>query len=358
MSPCDIGATHEVTPVFGLTKGELWPIVEEAAGTEVASFDISTAHQRPEPYGYTSEKEIPTFAYVTKAGRAGRVTIFVKRFHRTGPAESQQYRFLQAHQAPIPRMYGVLLDPDGREILFLEHVDASREARSIRAVERLREFVALMARFHAIQPSTEYTAWLEQAPWRFHDRLASAEPALDLIWDHARKGELGQSLKDFCSSCGSGLRQLQSLVRHVTDRCLQMPQTLIHTDFSTENTGRRQTGELLVLDVEWVSLGPRFFDVAEFLGTPPERWRRDLSQGELTQHYLAEYARWGGSRPSLEAFLDDIRVLWLADKLRYLDFILHRALGGSAESPADDEEGRASCDSLYRTLTMLVTRYC
>ena len=358
MSPCNVGASHEVTPVFGLTKRELWPIVEEAAGMTVVSFDICTEHQRPEPYGYTSEKEIPTFDYVTKSGRMGSVTVFVKRFHRTGPAESQQYRFLQAHQAPIPRIYGVLLDPDEREILFLEHVDTSREARSIRAVERLREFVALMARFHAIQPSPEYKAWLEQAPWRFDVNLKSAEPALDLIWGHARKGELGQDLKDFCSSSIRRLPQLQSLARHVTHRCLQMPQGLIHTDFSTENTGRRQTGELFVLDVEWVSLGPRFFDAAELLGMPPERWRRDLSQGELTRHYLAEYARWGGSPPSLEAFLNDVRVLWLADKLRYLDFILHRALGGSAESPADDDERRTSCDSLYRTLTMLVAEYC
>ena len=358
MSPSNVQASHEVTPLFGLTKGELWPIVEEAAGMTVASFDICTEHQRPEPYGYTSEKEIPTFAYVTKAGRAGRVTIFVKRFHRTGPAESQQYRFLQAHQAPIPRMYGALLDPDGREILFLEHLDTSREARSIRAVERLREFVALMARFHAIQPSTEYRAWLEQAPWGLHAGLTSAEPALDLIWDHARKGELGQDMKDFCSSSGRGLRQLQSLARQVMARSLQMPQGLIHTDFSTENTGRRQTGERLVLDVEWVSLGPRFFDAAELLGTPPERWRRDLSQGELTRHYLEEYARWGGSPPSLEAFLDDIRILWIADILRYLDWHLNRGLGGSAASPADDDERRACCDYLHGTLTMLLAEHC
>ena len=33
-------ASHEATPVFGLTKGELRPIVEEAAGTAVASFDV------------------------------------------------------------------------------------------------------------------------------------------------------------------------------------------------------------------------------------------------------------------------------------------------------------------------------
>ena len=351
MSSSHLEASNDVTPVFGLTKGELWPIVKEAAGTGVASFDICTEHQRPEPYGYTSEKAIPTFAYVTKAGRAGRVTMFVKRFHRTGPAESQQYRFLQAHQAPIPRMYGALLDPDEREILFVEHVEICRP------IGTMRELLAMMARFHAIQPSAEYAAWLEEAPWRLDVNLKSAEPALDLIWDHARKGELGQPLKDFCSSSRRRLRQLQSAARQVTERTLQMPQGLIHTDFSRENTGRRKAGELLVLDVEWVTIGPRFFDVAGWLAWPPQRWCPDLRQGELGRHYLEEYARWGGSPPSVDAFFDEMRLLWLTDKLRYLGFTLSRGLGGSAASPADDDERRTCCDELYRTLTTFLAQY-
>ncbi|MCX6376417.1 MAG: hypothetical protein NTU88_10370 [Armatimonadetes bacterium] len=339
-----------VTPVFGLTKGELRPIVEEAAGDAVVSFDVSMEHQRPEPYGYQAEKEIPTFDYVTRTGRAGRVTVFVKRFYRTGPAESEQYRFLLAHQAPIPRMYGVLPGPDQREILFVEHVETPHP------IGTMRELLALMARFHAIRPSVEYTAWLERMPWGFHDRLASAEHTLDLIWEHARNGELGAALKNFCSSSRHRLRQLQSVVRQVIERTLEMPRGLIHTDFSRENTGRRKDGELLALDVEWVTLGPRFFDVAGSLAWPPQRWHPDLRQGELGRHYLEEYARWGGSPPSLETFFDEIRLLWFADKLRYLDWNLNRGLDGSAASPADDER-RACRDELYRTLTAFLAQY-
>lgn len=54
-------ADYQATPVFGLTKAELWPIVEEAAGEKIESFDISMGHPRPEPYGFTAEKEMPTF---------------------------------------------------------------------------------------------------------------------------------------------------------------------------------------------------------------------------------------------------------------------------------------------------------
>jgi len=339
--------SREVTPVFGLTKAELWPIIEEAVGESVVSFDVRMEDKRPEPYGFSSEKAIPSFAYVTDTGRVGSVAIFVKRFHRTGPAESQQYRFLQAHQAPIPQMYGVLFDPEGREILFVEHVHICTP------IGTLHEFLALMARFHAIQPSAEYTAWLEHRPFG----LASAEHTMERIWEHARNGELGRPLQEFSSFSIRRLRQLQSAARQVSERALLMPRGLIHTDFSRENTGRRQPGELLVFDVEWVSIGPRFFDVAGCLGWPPQKWSPDLRHRELGRHYLDEYSRWGGSPPSLEDFFSEVRLLWLAEKLRYVGFVLDRALGGSAERPTDEEERRACCDDLYRTLTTLLAQY-
>jgi len=350
-------ASHEATPVFGLTKGELWPIVEEAAGTTVASFDVLMEHGQPLPHGGPTEKEIPTFAYITKSGREGRVTIFAKRITRPGPSEVQQYRFLQAHHAPIPRLYGVLLSPEGSETLFLEHVDMRWEARSHRTLNQRREFFALMARFHAIQPSKEYAAWLDQTIGTVTEELSRAEPALDLIWKHACDGELGQSLQDFCSSYHQGLRELQSLATHVTERCLRMPQGLTHTDLLIENVGRRHNGELVLLDLEWVRRGPRFFDAAGWLGRPPDRWPPSLAQSDLARHYLEEYARWGGSPPSLEAFLDDVRLMWLAENLRILNWYRDRAVDGLATSDANEDTRRARRDSLYRRLTMLLAQY-
>lgn len=342
--------SNEVTRVFGLTRGELLPILEVAVGEAVASFDIRMEHQQPEPYGFASYKEIPTFTYATKTGHTGGITMFVKRYFRTGPAESQQYHFLLKHQAPIPQMYGVLRGPEDKEILFLEHIDTNHP------IGTMRDLLAMMARFHAIRPSTEYAAWLEQAPWIFSGRFANIEPTLDRIWDHARKSELGLSLQDFCSP-RHRLRQLKSTAHYVIDRTLHMPQGLIHSDFSRENTGRRKEGELLVLDVEWVTLGPRFFDVAGKLGWPPEGWLPDLRKTELGQHYLDEYARWGATPPSIEEFFEEIRILWLADRLRYIDWNLNRGIGGDAESPVEDDERRACCDELHRTLTILLAQY-
>jgi hypothetical protein len=111
MSRSDVQASDEETPVFGLTKADLWPIVEEAAGETVVSFDIRMEDKRPEPYGFTAEKEIPTFAYVTKTGRAGRVTVFVKRFHRMGVAD---HRHLDRSARHIPAKGDRRVRPGGQ----------------------------------------------------------------------------------------------------------------------------------------------------------------------------------------------------------------------------------------------------
>jgi hypothetical protein len=348
---------NDVTPVFGLTNEQLWPIVEDVAGETVSSFEVVMDQTQPIPHAAGKEVMTPTFTYATEAGGAGRTTVFAKRclYRPNGPSELQQYRFLTAHQAPIPRMYGVVVDCDERDVLFIEHVDKSQEALSHHSMERRREFFGLMARFHAITPSPEYQAWLEQAYWALPQELQKAESLLERTWKSARAGELGRSLQEFCSSRDSGLRQLKSLARHVVDRCLSMPQGLIHTDIlSTENVGRLHSGELVVLDVEWVRMGPRYYDAGKWLGRPPERWPAGIAQTELARHFLNEYARWGGDPPSLSAFLDDVHILGLAENLRDLNWYWGH---GFPMVAGDPERRNSMLDSMYRSLTMLLAQY-
>jgi len=63
------------TPVFGLTRGQLLPVVERVAGEPVARFEVSIGHELvSEHYGGRGEKVIPTFEYRTQRGRTGRST--------------------------------------------------------------------------------------------------------------------------------------------------------------------------------------------------------------------------------------------------------------------------------------------
>ncbi len=48
------------------------------------------------------------------------------------------------------------------------------------------------------------------------------------------------------------------------------------------------------LDLESVGFAPRFYDVAPWLGAPDGVRPRCRPRSELAEHYLTEYARWGG----------------------------------------------------------------
>lgn len=308
-----------VTTVFGLTKAQLWPIVQAAAGERVASFDIAIEHEVQGNYGCQGEKAIPTFTYTSPSGRTRAVSIFGKYFYRTGPAESQQYAFLEKHSAPIPRMFGALYDPDGREMLFLEYVDSSPEAQADRTLHQLRDQCVLLARFNGITPSRDYRAWLEDCGEGVIHSVASAEGTLERLWERAVRRELGESLRRFCADEVGKLCHLQRLARDVAVRAAQMESGLLHTDFARENTGRRrETGELLLLDIEFVGLGPRFFDIGCLLGPRVSSARAQARRRVLSQHYLEAYARAGGAPPPLSDFDQQTHVLALAGLLRSL----------------------------------------
>ena len=347
---------EDATRVFGLTKAQLWPIVEAAVGEAVALCEISFEHELPRNYGYQAEKAIPTFTCTTKAGAVRRVTVFGKHFYRTGPAESVQYGFLAAHDAPIAQMYGRLYDAENREMLFLEHLDTSPEAQSLQPPGRLRDFLSVTARLNAIRPSPKYRSWLEGWESTCLGWIAGAERDLEGIWEHACRGELGDELRDFCAEGDSKLKQAQSIARRVAARASRMEQGLIHSDLSRENTGRRHaTGELLILDIEFVHLGPRFFDIGPYLGGAAGSDPSDPSLRELAQHYLDEYARWGGSAPESDEFLDDLYVMWVAHPLHFLNWRLGRALDGEVTWTKDREEGRrASQRELAKVLATLL----
>jgi len=355
MTPGKTLPRGEANSVFGLSEAQLRPIVEAAVGESVASFDISIEHEVEGYYGFAAEKAIPTFSYVTSAGRRGRITVFAKHSHNPKSEEPEQYRFLAAHHAPIPRIYGVLRSPDDRPVLFLEYVDASHPARSIRSLEGMQEFLSLMARFNAIRPSREYGAWLEGLPGRWGNDAAEPERTREAIWKHAQEGELGDELEQFCSQRQAELPRLQEFARHILGQVAEMETGLVHTDFSVENTGRRDTGERVLMDLEPVTIGPRFFDASLLLGLPKDRWRFGHDQREMAEHYLSEYARRGGTRPPVDQFVQEVRVLWTHWIIETLAWGFGRGREGS---PADDEE-RAACRlGLLRNLTMLLDRYC
>ena len=358
MGANNIQLNDDITPIFGLTKSQLKPIIDNiVSGETVESFDVSIEHQVQGYYGYQAEKVIPTFTYTTTTGRMGKVTVFVKWFYREGPAEAHNYAYLEKHQAPIPKMYGTLTSPDEREILFLEYLAPIIDSeRFLDDINQFHQYLALAARFNAIHPSREYAAQLSHH--NVGQRLTEAVSVLNGIWDYGCKGELGNALKNFCSSPGDRLSRLQMLAKQLIEPVTQMEMGLTHADFYPENTGwRRETEELLMLDLEFVGFAPRFYDVAGWIGAPDDIQFRCCPREELAQYYLEQYSRWGGCHVTLEQFLENTHILWMASELKMFGWRLGRALDGRVDWTDDREEGRRMFrEGLHKDLRILLSQ--
>jgi hypothetical protein len=329
------------TPVFELTRSRLKPILDRIAGEPVVWFEVSVDQVPWEGWGAKAEPILPTFTYRTRSGHEGNATVFAKRYcHPGGPMESHHYTYLEKLGAPIPRFYGALVDPDGREVLFLEHLDAVVDDDRFRKdVDQFRQFLAVTARFNTIQPPSDYLPHLRSqnwhkrltgpaGTWRWDQKLWPAERILNRIEDGEGNGEAGDALARFCSSPAGNLGQLRTLAKRLVEPVSRMEIGFVNHDFWPEHTGwRRETGELLIFDLEYVGFGPRFFNVALFIGAPdgvlldapPGHYpARCQPRDELARYYLEQYVHWGGSPVPLDQFLEEIHVLWIAHRLSIL----------------------------------------
>ena len=323
------------TPVFGLTRAQLLPIVENVAGEPVAWFDLSIEHEpAPEHYGGRGEKAIPTFGYRTRRGRVGRATVFAKRHCNIGPNEALHYEWLTKHGAPSPRIYGAISGAEVRDIVFIEYIEPflGDEEELLRDDDVLAQFLSVTARFNAIRPCAEYAGKLPcKLAWMGFDRLA---PTLERFWERAARGEAGEEVKRLCSE--DELERLAELAGRVTEPIARMKQALSHWDHRPHNVGwRRQTGEMVIFDLEDTMMGPRFDDLADWLGAPDEAQQRSRPREELAACYLEQLERWGGAPAQVGEFLEETRVLWMLHALGGLDWWLR--YGGvldGCETPA------------------------
>ncbi|MFO8006716.1 MAG: phosphotransferase [Candidatus Brocadiia bacterium] len=346
------------TPVFGLTHRELGPVLEAAAGQPIARFDVAVEHEVSGYAGYQAQKCIPTFRYTTRSGRTGEAIVFGKYFHRSGPAEAHCYELLSGLGAPIPRLYHVLHDQDGREILFMEYLEALTMSHEDFAQDEAAflDFLSAAARLNALRPSASDGISLPERD--VAGMAAQGSRALAGLWQHARSGELGEEFRAFCTEREDGLPRLQSLAEATAREVPSAPTGLIHADLHPENTGRRPgTGELLIFDLESLSPGPAWYDAALWIGAPDDVQPRFAPRDQLARHYIRCYAEAGGEPPPLDEFLDATRVLWLAWKFGKLGWRLRRALDGHGDWTDDREAVRTWFRTgLLRDLKALLSR--
>jgi len=132
-----------------------------------------------------------------------------------------------------------------------------------------------------------------------------------------------------CRVAESDLPDLSLAAHRLCEQVAALPKGLVHQDFLSDNLGwRGEREEIVVFDVHKNALGPRFADVAAFLGLPD--WSTTATfLGEvpsrreaLIDHYLHEYAQFGGDSVSQENFIEESTLLFWAHKVAILGWMV------------------------------------
>ncbi len=354
--------------IFDFTKAQLLPIVSTLASEKVYDFNIRFDHQKASPNGIVGEYLVPTITWETGAGGSLERTLFVRRSKKVewGRLQAHHYTFLSENGVPVPRLYGVLSDSQGREVLFLEYLDEVTAANDAfnEDLGKFQKYLEIMARLNGVKPTVEYAAdigrdmaqregytrnWNTWLPWSIH--------VLNQIERYAESDLLGEQIKRFCQSNQVEIKTLKRIALELMRVVPNLPVGLVHGDFLPGNTGwRKKSKELVVFDFEDIMFDTRFYDVAFILGGRDTDEKRSAIQRDLAEIYLKAYSQYGGSTLRIEDFLKEITIVWYARKLNLWEYLPPDLHGPSYESGVAGNTRQARLDLLHKNMSILVSR--
>ncbi len=275
------------------------------------------------------DQQLNTFSYTTRDGTSRELTLFVKRCAWKQRSEAVHYRHLAAAGVPTPRLYGALQNDRGEEVIFLEPLTATGFQSGSEA--EWRAMLSLLAQFNACSITPDYAPHLHS-----FEQVGNLFGGLWVLGLSARptKEELEGSLRA-CRVNENEIPELKEMARALFAAIAAQPQGLLHQDFLPNNLGwRGEREEMVVFDLHKNARGPRFADVAPYLGVPDWSDSAPFLVGgdagmanrreRLSQHYLEQYARFGGPVVSLQTLREETAALSWAHKLAALACLADR----------------------------------
>lgn len=302
---------------MALTESQLLLIGEAIHGAPVRRCIIEGSV--PLERGGCGDKAVGDLILTTANGHEISIPVFIKKFSWKGKSEAAHYRQLARSAVPIPHQYGALLHPDGDEILFMERLN--QIGFDHRNEAEWRQMLTLLARLNACEVTPDYLP---------HLHAFEQGGRIDHWWITGfntfppTSEEIATNLR-VCGVAESDLSDLSRAARRLYERVAALPVGLVHQDFLSDNLGwRGGRAEMVVFDVHKNTIGPRFADVAAFLGLPD--WSSTASfldespsrREALIDHYLQAYADFGGGSVSLETFLEEATLQFWAHKVAIL----------------------------------------
>jgi hypothetical protein len=352
--------------IFNIPKDRLLSIFSDIVSEKVEDFHVRYEHRKNSENGIMGEFRIPTVTCRIASGDITEFTLFVRRRKKAdiGRLQAHHYAFLSNKGVPVPRLYGALPDEQGREVIFLEHLEeiAETEEDFYRDMKNLKEFLELMARFNSVRLTVDYAA---EIGWDMAERdftmnwktwMTWSIFVLDYIEKNAEKDLFDERIKRFCRSGEPGINSLKRVALELAYVIPSLTVGYIHGDFLPGNTGwRKDPRELVVFDFEDVLLDTRFYDIAFFIGGWDIEGKHPVTQRELAEIYLENYIRHGGDKINIEDFIREIMLVWYARKLNLWEYLPADMLGApSYDSGMPGEKREERLDLVYTNLHILL----
>ncbi|MFE5318085.1 phosphotransferase [Paenibacillus sp. NPDC056579] len=315
--------------MFGLDSEIIQSILECAVNKRIRSTRIKEIRQiEGNNYGYQGEKIIPVFTYESEAGEVSEIEMFAKRLNKIELGEEAHYHYLASYGVPVPRFFGAFRNVSGEEILFIERL--SKIGADFKEPSELKLALRLLAKINSLPISDKYRSYL---PPSHKSKTTDLDKALHLVWEYAANGEIGDDLKNFCKThpVALYLSKAETFRRATED----LNFGLIHDDFHKGNIGFNTNGEIVIFDLNSMSCGPRFWDIARIYGSmPKERY------SELVQGYLFEYLALNNINLSEAVFFEELDILHNLKRMTYVKIYLNWSLSGKNGMKLPLEEGK------------------
>jgi hypothetical protein len=248
-----------------------------------------------------------TLRYPRLGGGTAARTVFIK--HATEPAkrEAAKYRFLAARRVPAPELLAAV-ERAGAEVVVLEFLSTIGIDCAVAA--EVDALLALVARLNAVRDPPDIFApppGVPRAEFEARVRAALEEVAAD--------GSLPGAVD---------ARQWFDVYRRADAVAEASPRALNHGELFFQQVGwaDRQGGrrELVLFDLETMSLRPRFCDVAGILPALAARAGRD--ERALFALYLDSLRGLGGADLPVEASFREARLVGIAGRFAALPWLV------------------------------------
>jgi hypothetical protein len=352
------------TSIFDLPECVLHSVLAAACQEPITAYSVRLS-QRTGVEGICGEYLTAVFRAETDRAREVEIPMFIRRQRRACEHRRQahHYTYLTANGVPVPLLYGSHVDSQGREIILLELLDEAGAPDDVLLARQdyLEDYFHLAAALAAVQLTDDHVGrlgyelagrdfvmnWGDWLPWSAH--------ILRRIESHAETGDLGDSLKEYCSKNSPALARLRRTCLPLMHAVRASPLGLVHGDFRPGNTGRRRLDRQLVLyDLEDLSIDARFYDVAQILGGPRPLLAGTDSNNELAEFFLDIYADRSGQRLALEVFLGEARLAWAARKINLWEYLPPSVGGPPYDQQAFVGDKVERSEKLSSTLAQLV----